>query len=273
MTHTSIRRILSMVAFLFITVQVLPQTVMEHPWKGKRVAYFGDSITDPKNKATKKHYWHFLEEWLNITSYVYGISGRQWNDIPRQAEQLKAQHGNDFDAIMIFIGTNDFNAGVPVGEWFEEKTVLVEAAVHAPKAVVERKMRTPVMDKDTYRGRINIAMSTLKSMYPDKQIVLLTPLHRAYANFSDKNIQPSEAYQNVCGEYFDRYVSSVKEAGNIWAVPVIDINSLSGLYPLAKEQLMYFGDVQKDQLHPNDTGHIRLAKVLFYQLAALPCSF
>lgn len=26
-------------------------TTLIHPWHGKRVAYFGDSITDPKNKA------------------------------------------------------------------------------------------------------------------------------------------------------------------------------------------------------------------------------
>lgn len=266
-------RTLATVLCMILSMQLFAQTTMEHPWKGKRVAYFGDSITDPKNKGAKKHYWHFLEEWLGTASYVYAVSGRQWNDIPRQAEQLKAQHGNDFDAILIFIGTNDFNAGVSIGEWYKETTEQVEAAVHDPKAVVERKMRTPIMDKDTYKGRINIAMSTLKSMYPDKQIVLLTPIHRAYANFSYKNIQPSEAYQNVCGEYFDRYVNCVKEAGNVWAVPVIDMNSLCGLYPLAKEHLMYFHDAATDQLHPNDAGQWRMAKTLFYQLAALPCLF
>ena len=41
-----------------------------HPWKGKRVAYFGDSITDPRNSGSKKKYWGFLEDWLGITPYV-----------------------------------------------------------------------------------------------------------------------------------------------------------------------------------------------------------
>ena len=35
------------------------QGVGLHPWSGKRVAYFGDSITDPRNKASKKKYWTF----------------------------------------------------------------------------------------------------------------------------------------------------------------------------------------------------------------------
>ena len=46
---------------------------LQHPWKGKKVAYFGDSITDPNIKASKVKYWGFLEEWLGITPYVYGV--------------------------------------------------------------------------------------------------------------------------------------------------------------------------------------------------------
>lgn len=101
-----------------------------HPWKGKRVAYFGDSITDPNHKAANRKYWSLLQEWLGITPYVYAVSGRQWNDIPRQADKLKAEHGNEFDAILIFIGTNDFNAGVPIGEWFTEQEEEVMAGIH-----------------------------------------------------------------------------------------------------------------------------------------------
>lgn len=248
-------------------------TAIEHPWKGKRVAFIGDSMTDPKNNAASKHYWNYLGSMLDITPYVYGKSGRQWNDVARQAKQLKSEHGDDFDAIMIFIGTNDFNAAVPIGKWFTETKAQVLAAVHAPKAIVTRAMRTPVMSDSTLRGRINIAMSTLKTMFPTKQIVLLTPIHRAFANFGDTNIQPTEAYQNACGEYIDTYVQSVKEAGNIWAVPVIDLNAVSGLYPLIPEQQIYFHDAKTDQLHPNDAGQARIAATLFYQLLTIPCTF
>ena len=113
-----IKKIFGCFLCLLITIPGITATQVQHPWQGKRVAYLGDSITDPKNKAAKKHYWAYLQEMLGITPYVYAVSGRQWNDIPRQAEQLKKEHGNDFDAIMVFIGTNDYNAGVPIGEWF-----------------------------------------------------------------------------------------------------------------------------------------------------------
>ena len=58
---------------------------IRHPWYGKKVGYIGDSITDPNCYGDNiKKYWDFLKEWLDITPYVYGVSGRQWNDVPRQ---------------------------------------------------------------------------------------------------------------------------------------------------------------------------------------------
>ena len=114
------------------------QLTFQHPWQGKRVAYFGDSITDPNIKASKVKYWGFLQQWLGITPYVYGVSGRQWNDIPRQADKLKAEHGDDFDAILIFIGTNDFNNGVPVGEWYTETFDSVKVETRSTSSTSSR---------------------------------------------------------------------------------------------------------------------------------------
>lgn len=252
------------------TIVTSPDMLQWHPWKGKRVAYFGDSITDPRNSGSKKKYWGFLEDWLGITPYVYGVSGRQWNDIPRQAQKLLEEHGDSVDAILIFIGTNDYNAGVPIGEWFEEKVEQVMAGIHEPKHLVDRRHRYPVMNDSTYRGRINQAMDCVKRMYSRKQIVLLTPIHRAEFYANEKNWQPREDYTNKCGEYIDAYVQSVKEAGNLWAVPVIDLNALCGLYPLMDEMAQYFKSAENDRLHPNDDGHRRMALTIMQQLLALP---
>ena len=74
-------------------------------------------------------------------------------------------------------------------------------------------------------------------------------------------------------EYLDAYVESVKQAGNLWAVPVIDLNALCGLYPLMDEHAQYFKSASNDRLHPNDDGHRRMALTLMYQLQNLPCKF
>lgn len=268
------RKILCITLGILLMVPAFPQSLIEHPWKGKRVAYFGDSITDPRNQGSKDKYWNFLQRWLGITPYVYGISGRQWNDIPNQANKLKAEHGDDFDAIMIFMGTNDFNAGVKVGQWFNETdTQVLAARGKIALSLQNRKKLTPIMDDSTLCGRINIAMSTLKKMFPTKQIVILTPIHRAFFKSGNGNVQPTEEYTNWCGEYFSTYVQKIKEASNIWSVPVIDLNALCGMYPLYDEGAQYYHDASTDRLHPNDKGHERIARTLMYQLLTLPCVF
>ena len=249
------------------------QAQITHPWQGKRVGYIGDSITDPNCLTDVRKYWDFLQEWLDITSYVYGISGREWNDVPRQAEQLHQEHGQEVDAILVFMGTNDYNSGLPIGEWFTENDEKVWAATGKPKQEVVRKRRQPVLSNDTFKGRINQGILRMKQLYPDKQIILLTPIHRAYATFGNSNVQPDESYQNSCGEYLDAYIEAIKEAGSLWSVPVIDLHAVSGLNPMIEEQIKYFKDTKTDRLHPNTEGQERMARTLMHQLWMYPCTF
>lgn len=266
------KKILSLVLCVLIMTPVWPQTPA-HPWAGRKVAYLGDSITDPRNTAASRKYWTWLQEWLGITPYVYAVSGRQWNDIPRQAGQLHAEHGEDFDAIIILMGTNDYNNAVPLGRWYDESAEDVVYG-HGYEKRKETRMRRQIsMDPETFRGRINIAIDSLKRAFPEKQIVLLTPLHRAGFYANEKNWQVPEDYMNRCGEYLDAYTEAVLEAGKVWSLPVIDLGSLCGLYPLEDSQAIYFNNADTDRLHPNELGHKRMAATLVYQLQTLPCVF
>ena len=113
----------------------------------------------------------------------------------------------------------------------------------------------------------------LKSMYPTKQIVLLTPLHRGLANFGERNLQPDESFQNSAGEYVNAYIQATLEAADVWGIPVINLSALSGLNPMVEEQVPYFINSDTDRLHPNTAGHQRMAATLYYQLMTLPVSF
>lgn len=243
---------------------------VESQWKGKRVAFLGDSITDKKRVGTTKCYWEYLSELLGLQPLVYGINGNQWNGVLKQAEKLLEEQGDSIDAILIFAGTNDYNAGIPIGEWYVESEVETEVA--GPQ-MEKRKHREPVMSNDTFKGRINKVMDYLKTNFPTKQVILMTPVHRAQARFSDKNIQPDEMFPNKIGVYVEEYVKAIKEAGNVWAVPVIDLNSISGLYPMNDSHIGYFHKADTDRLHPNAEGHRRMAKAIQYQLMSFPASF
>ena len=247
---------------------------VNHPWYGKRIAYIGDSVTDPNQGGGQvTHYWQFLADWLHSTPLVYAVSGYEWSHAVGLTDKLHQEVGEDVDAIIVFLGTNDYNGDLPLGCWFTEKPEQVQRGKGGKEFQDVRMHRSLSMDQSTVRGRINVAMKHLKELYPTKQIILLTPLHRGYAFFGNGNRQPSEDYRNEQGLYIDHYVDAIAEAAHVWAVPVIDIYSLSGLLPTMPSQRQYFCDEKNDQLHPNTQGHQRLAKTLLTQLSSLPCTW
>ncbi|GGA74781.1 hypothetical protein GCM10008015_14310 [Flavobacterium palustre] len=245
------------------------EKTLQSQWQSKRVAFLGDSMTDKRRVGTTYVYWEYLNELLGIESLVYGISGNQWNHIYKQAEKLQAEKGTDLDAIIIFAGTNDYMHGTPIGEFFTETT----AQTNFNGKEVTRKYRTPIFNDTTFCGRINKAMSYLKNNFPEQQIIIMTPIHRGYAKFNDKNVQPDENFCNEQGLYIDSYVEVLKQAASYWAVPLIDLHSTSGLFPMAESHLQYFHKKDTDRLHPNALGDYRLAKTIQYQLLALPSDF
>lgn len=253
---------------VFTETQISAETT--HQWKGKKVAFLGDSITDKQRIGTQKCYWEYLAEMLGFEAFSYGINGNQMDGLLKQAQQLLQEHGQDIDAIIVFAGTNDFNAGVPIGKWFEE--IKRDAPMPNGKKA-ERTYRDMTTDTTTFCGRINRLMDYLKTNFPTQQIILLTPLHRGFAQFGENNVQPEESFANSKNLFISDYVQTIKEAGNVWAVPVIDLNSLSGLYPMNNSHIPYFHDGETDRLHPNAEGHKRMAKTLMYQMMALPSSF
>ena len=108
---------------------------------------------------------------------------------------------------------------------------------------------------------------------PEQQIVIFTPIHRWFAQFSEHNVQRDEMYANDAGEYINSYVDVLKRTGELWSVPVIEFFGKSGLYPIDYSQNQYVADKETDRLHPNDNEHYRLSLTAQYQWVGLSATF
>lgn len=243
--------------------------MVQSQWKGKKVAFLGDSITDKNHIGTTKNYWNYLPEFLGIESLVYGINGEQMAGILAQAKRLKAEHPDDVDAIFVFAGTNDFNGGIPLGSWW----TLGKEEVNSHGRIMTKERRKLNKDMGTFCGRTNAVMEYLKQEFPLQQIVLMTPIHRGFATFGGDNIQPEESFPNDIGIYLESYVEMLRQAADIWAVNVIDLYRVSGLHPLTASHGGFFNNRETDLLHPNAQGHYRIAKAMMYQMLAMPADF
>lgn len=222
-------------------------------------------MTEASRDGSETLYWQYLARWMGLEPLVYGVGGHQWTGIYRQAVKL-SEDRVAVDAIIVFAGTNDFNNNVGIGEFFEE----TDRETNHNGRIVTRKHRTLIETDSTFCGRINRVMALLKSHFPHQQIVIMTPIHRGYAKFDEGNVQPDENFANGNGLYLDDYVRTLKMAADYWACPLIDLHSLSGLYPLADSHADYFRNSETDRLHLNSHGNERLAKTIHRQLLVIP---
>lgn len=242
-------------------------------WKNKTVCFLGDSITDGVGVNPAPRYFDLLADEFGFCAHGYGQNGAPFYGLLAQAQRMEAELGDRVDAVFLFAGTNDFNGSLPLGEWYREsEQPVVRARDESGRAVQTelRRMREAVCTPDTFRGSINCVLDFVKHRYARRQIVLMTPIHRAYACFGPTNIQYDERYANGLGLYIDDYTAVVREAARVWSTELIDLEQASGLFPRFDESAVYFANAAHDRLHPGPLGHQRLARVIAAKLPGIP---
>ena len=207
--------------------------------KGKKILFLGDSITEGHGTSSvQKTYWSLLSSRDGAEVTGYGIGGTRIARQKLPSEEAKYdQHfvsrvegmESKADMVVVFGGTNDYGHGdAPIG--------------------------TPLDRTDsTFYGALHCLYLALLKKYPAAQIVVMTPLHREGEN----NLLNDFGLRNV--GFLSDYVRIIKEVAAFYALPVLDLYSLSGIQPdvpLLKERYA------PDGLHPNDAGHERIYRLL-----------
>lgn len=198
---------------------------------GKKINFLGDSIT--QGCCATRQEWGFVDvmkaKYALSAARNYGIGGtRIARQIVPSDEPLfdlyfasrVAEMEPDADFVVIFGGTNDHGHGdAPLGI-DEDRTV------------------------DTFYGACHVLLQEILKKYPDAQIVVVTPLHRAEETRGKDDLTLKD------------YVNSIKQVAAQYPVKLLDLYEKSVIradIPEIAEKLT------TDGLHPNDEGHAILA--------------
>ena len=198
---------------------------------GLKFNFLGDSIT--QGTGTTKTYHAYLAEKLGIIVRNYGKSGSCISERSLPMYERALTMDTDADYVFVFGGTNDFFNSVQLGDLY----------------TLSGSTKNATNDTSNFYGALHTLCVNLINRFPDKKIVLTTPLHREH--FGD---QPTEFQTNAQGLYLSDYVNAIKEVGEWYSIPVLDLYANSGMnpnIPVHKEK--FFSPA--DGLHPNAEGH------------------
>ena len=206
----------------------------------KKIVFLGDSITEGWGASSPdKAYHQLIKNEYNLSlACEAGIGGsriaKQKNPTLFSVRQdlyfgLRADYmPKDVDMVIVFGGTNDFGHG--------------DAAFGDINSY----------DDYTFIGALNNLIIKLKNLYPNKEIIFMTPLHRLYEDISLNN----------SGKLLIDYVNAIIDATKRHDVKLIDLFNELELEPNDPNLL-------PDGLHPNDEGHKMMAEFIGKKLSEM----
>lgn len=200
--------------------------------KNKKIVFLGDSIT--RGQGASDPSLGYVNQFAAMTGAQvvnYGIGGTRIARrlTPHEVEQFNHDFcgrfhlmDDDADMVVVFGGTNDFGGVEPT-----------------PLGQLEDR------DLCTFYGACHYLFSGLIAKYPDKPIIVMTPMHRV----ADWDKTPA----------LRDYVRVIREVAEYYSLPVLDLWATLGICPLVPEHKALY---MLDNVHPNDAGHQKIAYTL-----------
>lgn len=201
--------------------------------------FLGDSITEGCGTSGADKIFHAVlarKTGMKIARN-YGIGGSRIADQKDRSQDPDRNRSycerfpamdDDASLIVVFGGTNDFGHGdAPIGCMSD---------------------RTP----ETFYGACHFLMEGLIKKYPTATVVIMTPIHRC----SEDRTVNEKGLRTV---QLKEYVNIIKEVAEYYALPLLDLWSVSGIQPKVEVNKKLYCP---DGLHPNDLGHELIAQRL-----------
>ncbi len=256
-----------MIAFSFV-----PKTLT---WVaiGDSITYLNEHTDETGNKVTKGYMTRVVEKLPGIHYINQGHNGWTSGGIAKEIENLGLVKA---DVYSVFLGTNDWWQGRPVGKFtdYQDNT-----------------------GNTTMYGSFRIIINKIRSLNSDAKIILITPMQRVdFVYINDMKNNAWGSYKEKNGQSLSKFAKAIKAIAVFEHFDVIDLYNKKGMglkqlvkykrlkdpktglyknypypefvnipfdpqtdeYPYPVEAM----DVTFDGLHPSDKGLAMIAKML-----------
>ena len=230
-----------------------------NPLKGKKIGFLGDSITD------FGQYVNAFAEKTGANVVNYGVSGSRISSYIASGDSFIERAplmADDLDVVVVFGGVNDQRTPVPLGT-FENRNI--DGSLNG-----------------TFYGALHTLCRELFAKYAGKPIIFMTPMHNSYRDetYGDTGDYNYYEYTNngqlvenkfplrdktyvddsiAVGDVLSKYRRAIIEVCTFYAIPVIDMYSISGLFPIDAQNSQLY---TLDGLHPNNVGGNHMADII-----------
>lgn len=173
---------------------------------GDSITYLNDHLDETGNRVTAGYMAKVVVQHPNIKYINQGHNGWTTVGIAKEIENLGLIKT---DVYSIFLGTNDWWSGLPLGSM---KDYINNTGL-----------------KTTY-GAYRIIINKIKNLNATAKVILLTPMQRGdFVYIADAHNNAYGSYKPKNGQELSQFADAVKEIGNYEHYTVIDLYYQSGI--------------------------------------------
>ena len=173
---------------------------------GDSITYLNDHADETGNRITKGYMTRVVEKLPNIDYVNQGHNGWTSGGIAEEIEKLGLVKA---DVYSVFLGTNDWWAGRPLGTFRDYQNNT---------------------GNNTLYGSYRIIINKLRSLNKGAKIILITPMQRAdFVYIGDMKNNAYGSYKEKNGQTLSQFAEAINRIGKYEHFEVVDLYNKSGM--------------------------------------------
>ena len=173
---------------------------------GDSITYLNEHLNETGNRITKGYMTRVVEKLPYVHYTNQGHNG--WTAV-RIAQSIETLGLAKADVYSIFLGTNDWWSGRPLGRFADYQSGTGSGTVN---------------------GSFRIIVDKLRSLNPQAHIILITPMQRAdFVYLTNYKNNAYGSYKPKNGQYLEAFANAIDSIGRFEQFQVVDLYHMKGL--------------------------------------------